>query len=67
MRTTITVDDAIWEEALRVTSAKKKSSLVEEALRALIDQAARRRAIALAGTMPDIEAPPRRRTRAHRP
>lgn len=61
MRTTITVDDDLWEEAVRATSVSKKKELVEKGLRALIEQAARRRAIALAGTMPEIEAPPRRK------
>jgi Arc/MetJ family transcription regulator len=60
MRTTVTIDDALWREAERVTPAPTKRALIEMGLRALVDGAARRRAIALAGTMPDIEMPPRR-------
>ncbi len=60
MRTTVNIDDALWEEAWRVTSLPTKRALIEAGLRALVAQAARRRAIALAGSMPELEAPPRR-------
>ncbi len=60
MRTTVNIDDNLWEEASRVQEAPTKRALIEMGLQALIDQAARRRAIALAGSMQNIEAPPRR-------
>ncbi len=61
MRTTVEIDDRLWEEASAVVQAGTKRVLIEAGLRALVDQAARRRAIALAGSMPDLESPPRRR------
>ncbi len=61
MRTTVTVDDKLWGEALRVTGAVTNKALIERGLRALIDQAARQRAISLAGSMPDIRAVARRK------
>ena len=61
MRTTVNIDDDLWEEAWRATGPTTKRGLIEAGLRALVEQAARRRAIALAGSMPDMEAPPRRR------
>ena len=60
MRTTVTIDDDLWREATRVSQAPTKRALIEQGLKALIDRAACRRAIALAGTLPDIEMPPRR-------
>ncbi len=60
MRTTVTIDDELWEEASRVAQAPTKRALIELGLKALVAQAARRRAIALAGSMPDLELPPRR-------
>ncbi|MBW1881405.1 MAG: type II toxin-antitoxin system VapB family antitoxin [Deltaproteobacteria bacterium] len=60
MRTTVQIDDALFAEAQRVTNAPTKRALFEAGLRALIDQAARRRAIPLAGSMPELEMPPRR-------
>ena len=60
MRTTVTIDDELWNEVRRVEPHPSNKQLIEKGLRALIDQAARRRAIALGGSMPDIEAPPRR-------
>jgi len=61
MRTTVTVDDELWNEAVRVTAVTRKRTLIERGLQALIDQAARRRATALAGSMPDLDDIPRRK------
>lgn len=60
MRTTVDLDEELLSEALRVTGARTKTELLELGLRALVARAARERAIALGGTMPDLEAPPRR-------
>lgn len=64
MRTTVTVSDELWEEARRVSGASTNKALVERGLQALIDQEARRRAIALAGSMPKIHPVSRRRMAA---
>ena len=61
MRTTVEIDDQLWSDAQAEVNAPTKRALVEAGLRALIDGAARRRAIALAGSMPNIKAPLRRR------
>ena len=61
MRTTVEIDDELWEEARRTVKMATKRALIEAGLRALVQQAARERAIALAGSMPGIEAPARRR------
>lgn len=64
MRTTVEIDDELWEAAQAAADAPTKRTLIEAGLRALVDQAARRRAIALKGTLPGIEAPSRRRFQA---
>ena len=61
MRTTLNIDDHLLAEARRATGLAKKTEVVEAALRAIVQQAAGRRLIALAGSMPGAKAPPRRR------
>lgn len=61
MRTTLILDDALVERARRLTGLTQKTALVHAGLRALIEREAARRLAALGGTMPDLEAPPRRR------
>jgi len=60
MRTTLNIDDDLWQEAWRVTDPPSKRALIEMGLRELVRRAARQRAIALAGSMPAAVAPPRR-------
>jgi Arc/MetJ family transcription regulator len=60
MRTTVDLDEGLVREALRVTGARTKTEVLELGLKALVAKAARERAIALAGSMPALEAPPRR-------
>lgn len=62
MRTTITIDDAAFEEASKLTGISEKGKLIREALDALIKRESARRLIALGGTMPDAEDIPRRRS-----
>jgi Arc/MetJ family transcription regulator len=66
MRTTLDIDDDLLRQAQRAAGAKGKTALVEMGLAALIEQAARRRLAALAGTIPQARAPRRRRPRKHR-
>jgi Arc/MetJ family transcription regulator len=61
MRTTIVLDDALVERARTLTGITEKTALVHAGLRALIAHEAARRLAALGGTMPDLDAPPRRR------
>jgi Arc/MetJ family transcription regulator len=61
MRTTINLDDALIEEARRLTGLTEKTALVHEGLRALIERESARRLALLGGSEPHLEAPPRRR------
>jgi len=61
MRTTVDLDEELLARAQAIVNAPTKRALLEAGLRALVDQEARRRAVSLAGSMPDIEPPPRRR------
>lgn len=61
MRTTITLDDELVARAEQLTSLHEKSTLVREALKALIEREAARRLARLGGSMPDAKPPPRRR------
>lgn len=61
MRTTVNFDDELLTTAEEYTGIKEKSALLRAGLEALIHREASRRLALLGGTMPDIEAPPRRR------
>jgi Arc/MetJ family transcription regulator len=61
MRTTVALDDALVAKAQACTGLKEKSSLIREALKALIERESARRLARLGGTQPEFEAPPRRR------
>ena len=58
MRTTMALDDELVAEAQGLTGLKEKSSLIREALKALIERESARRLARLGGTEPDLEAPP---------
>ena len=60
MRTTIEIDRDLLEEAVRVTGAPTKSVAVRLGLKALVDEAARRRLAALYGKVPEVEVASRR-------
>jgi Arc/MetJ family transcription regulator len=61
MRTTIALDDDLVAKAQDFTGVKEKSSLVREALKALIERESARRLARLGGTESKLKAPPRRR------
>ena len=61
MRTTMALDDELVAEAQALTGLKEKSSLIREALRALIERESARRLARLSGSEPQLKAPPRRR------
>jgi Arc/MetJ family transcription regulator len=61
MRTTIALDDELVAKAQGLTGVMEKSSLVREALKALIERESARRLARLGGGEPDLKAPPRRR------
>jgi Arc/MetJ family transcription regulator len=64
MRTTLALDDELVAEAQDLTGLKEKSSLIREALKALIERESARRLARLGGTEPDLKTPPRRRSAA---
>ncbi|MGH6619714.1 MAG: type II toxin-antitoxin system VapB family antitoxin [Alphaproteobacteria bacterium] len=64
MRTTIALDDELVAKARAFTGLEEKSSLVREALKALIERESARRLARLGGSEPALKAPPRRRSAA---
>jgi Arc/MetJ family transcription regulator len=63
MRTTLALDDELLAKAQAFTGLKEKSALVREALKALIERESARRLARLGGSEPELETPPRRRTK----
>ena len=61
MRTTVTIDDDLFEKAQEYTGISEKSALLHEALKLLVAREAGRRLAAMGGSEPDFVAPPRRR------
>lgn len=61
MRTTIALDYELVAKAQAFTGVKEKSSLIREALLALIAREGARRLAALGGIEPALSIPPRRR------
>lgn len=61
MRTTLALDDDLIAKAQALTGLSEKSSLVREALKALIERESARRLARLGGSEPALKAPPRRR------
>ncbi|MGN6649661.1 type II toxin-antitoxin system VapB family antitoxin [Trinickia sp.] len=61
MRTTIALDDDLLAKAQAYTGVEEKSTLVREALKALIQREAAKRLANLGGSEPGIDAAPRRR------
>lgn len=64
MRTTLNLDDALIEKAQVLTGLSERTTLVKEALKALIERESARRLAALGGSEPRLQAVPRRRPRA---
>lgn len=61
MRTTPARDDELVSKAQALTGLSEKSTLVREALKALIERESARRLARLGGSEPDVKAPPWRR------
>ena len=58
----IALDDELVAKAEAFTGLKEKSSLVREALKALIERESARRLARLGGSQPGLKVPPRRRS-----
>jgi len=63
MRTTLTIDTVLYEEASKLTGISEKAKLVREALHALIARESGKRLAKLGGTAPDLENTSRRRSK----
>jgi Arc/MetJ family transcription regulator len=62
MRTTLNLDDALLDEARRITGIHEKTALVHRGLEELIARESARALAALGGTSPKLSPIPRRRT-----
>ncbi|MEO8096853.1 MAG: type II toxin-antitoxin system VapB family antitoxin [Acidobacteriota bacterium] len=66
MRTTLILNDALVEEARRVTGIQEKTALVHRGLEEIIARESARRLAALGGAAPKIRRVTRRRSPAAR-
>ena len=64
MRTTLNLDDALLDEARRITGIHEKTALLHRGLEELIARESARALAALGGTSPKLRPIPRRRTAA---
>jgi Arc/MetJ family transcription regulator len=60
---TLALDDELLAKAQALTGLKEEPALVREALKALIERESARRLASLASSEPELESPPRRRTK----
>ncbi len=61
MRTTLNIDDALLDEAAKLTGIKEKTSIVRLGLEALIARESSRRLAKLGGSEKELEMIPRRK------
>lgn len=61
MRTTLNIDDQLFEEAVRLTAIKEKTALLRESLKALIQRESARRLAQLGGSESKLDDIPRHR------
>lgn len=67
MRTTVTIDDALYEKALEVADpAMDKADLFREAIKTFVRVQTAKRLAALGATMPEMQEIPRRRENVSR-
>jgi Arc/MetJ family transcription regulator len=62
MRTTVTLDDHLVEEAQRLTGVSERGTLLRAGLQALIERESARRLARLGGSEPQLKDIPRRRS-----
>jgi Arc/MetJ family transcription regulator len=62
VRTTVTIDDELLDQARALTGTEESAVLVRKGLEALVQIETSRRLIALGGSDKHAKAPPRRRT-----
>ena len=64
MRTTVTLDEQLLAQAQEQGGPLERTALLREALQALVERESARRLAALAGSQPDLQPIPRRRSAA---
>lgn len=62
MRVTLNLDDALIEEARRLTGIEEHTALIHDGLRVLVARETARRLALLGGSEPRLRAVPRRRS-----
>lgn len=62
MRTTVTLDDQLLMQAQELCGSLERTALLKEALQALVERESARRLAALAGSQPELQPIPRRRS-----
>jgi len=67
MKTTLNIDDALLDEARRLSRIEEKTALVHAGLEALIARESARRLAALGGSERRLRPIPRRRSAPRRP
>ena len=61
MRTTLNIEDALMDKAMKITGIKEKTTLVKLGLEALIARESARRLAKLGGTQKQLQDIPRRK------
>ncbi|MBA3037431.1 MAG: type II toxin-antitoxin system VapB family antitoxin [Desulfobacterium sp.] len=61
MRTTLNIEDALIDKAIKLTGIKEKTALVKLGLEALIARESARRLAKLGGTQKQLQTIPRRK------
>ena len=64
MRTTVNLDDELLARAIGLVGPMRRTALLSEALRALIQRESARRLALLGGTQPGLTRPVRRRQKS---
>jgi Arc/MetJ family transcription regulator len=64
MRTSVNLDDRLLAQAQELCGPLERTTLLREALQALVERESARRLAALAGSQPDLQPVPRRRSAA---
>jgi hypothetical protein len=60
MKTTLNIEDSLWDKAAMLTGIKEKTAIVKLGLEALIARESARRLALLGGTQKQLEEIPRR-------
>ncbi len=62
MRTTLNIDDELFQQARDLSGLREKTALIREGLKALIERESAKRLAKLGGSEPQLKPIPRRRS-----